>query len=559
MSIDGTAAAEPGISWAHEVAIVGAGLAGLYALYALRRAGFDAHIYEAGSGVGGTWYWNRYPGARCDIESFQYSYSFSDELQQEWSWSERYAGQPEIRRYLDHVADRFALREHITFNCTIAAAHFESDDCHWQLQTDAGLRITARHCIMATGVLSVPRSVTFPGQEQFAGQILHTSNWPEGDVDLAGKRVAIIGTGASGTQAMPLIAEEASEIVLFQRTPNYSIPSPNCPVDDAYERHWKDQYTALRREQFETPGAVLFDVNPKAVADATPEERQAEFERRWNEDGGLNFMRAFSDLSASEESNAIAAEFVREKIRSIVKDPETARKLIPTTYPLDARRLATTDKLFFELFNRKSVKLVSTLEEPITEITASAVVTSSAAYPVDVIVMATGFEAMVGALMKIDLRGTDGQLLRDVWRERPGAYLGLAMAGFPNLFVVNGPGAPGPLSNMFSSAEIEIDWLVDCLVHLREHRIAQFEATDAAQTAWMQHVQELGSKTLMIKAPSSGYFLTNSAGERIFLCYAGGFARYGEELRRIADTGYAGFLAWSVDNCSLVSPIALTA
>jgi cyclohexanone monooxygenase len=543
-------------SQVHEVAIVGAGLAGLYALYKLRAAGFDAHIYEAGSGIGGTWYWNRYPGARCDIESFQYSYSFSHELQQEWSWSERYAAQPEIRRYLDHVADRFALRDHITLDCAIAAAQYDAESNIWRLATASGQDIAAHFCIMATGVLSLPRDVRFPGQGTFAGDILSTSDWPDGEVDLAGKRVAIIGTGASGTQAMPLIAEVAREVVLFQRTPNYSIPSPNCPIDEAYERRWKENYPALRREQFETPGAVLFDVNPMAVVDATPNERHAEFERRWNDDGGLNFMRAFSDLSASEQSNDIAAEFVREKIRSIVKDPETARKLVPTDYPLDARRLATTDKVFFDLFNRKTVRLVSTLEEPIIEVTADSIVTASAHYPVDVIVMATGFEAMIGALMKIDLRGQDGLLLRDIWRERPGSYLGLAIAGFPNLFMINGPGAPGPLSNMFSSAEIEVDWIAACLTHLRSHQANRIEATEAAQAAWMREVHELGAKTLMMKAPSSGYFYTNAAGERIFLCFAAGFGRYGAEILRVADAGYTGFVIDHDGARNAAAPIA---
>jgi cyclohexanone monooxygenase len=524
-----------------DVAVVGAGIAGLYALHKLRGLGFVTTVFEAGAGVGGTWYWNRYPGARCDVESFQYSYSFCEELQQEWNWTERFAAQPEIRSYLDHVADRFDLRRDIRLNCRIVSATYLPDDRLWSLITADGDTILARFCVMATGVLSKPRDIHFPGQESFGGTIISTAHWPEAEPDLSGKRIALIGTGASGSQAMPHLLDHAAELTVFQRTPNFSIPTANAKVDETYGRHWKDNYAAHRHRQATSSIAVLFDDNPKSVNDATPDERRAEFERRWNEDGGLNFMRAFNDLQSNEQANGLAADFVRDKIRTIVRDPETARKLMPPAYPLDSRRIATTDRDFYDFFNRSNVKLVSMLDEPIVRIDERGIVTSASTYPADVIIMATGFDAMTGALTAIDICGVGGVSLRSLWRDRPASYLGLTIAGFPNLFMVNGPGSTGPLANLFTSSEMIVDWIAACVDYLRANAIDEIAARGDMQQAWMAHVDALSLKTLMVKAPSSSYFMTNSNNERIFLCYSGGYANYTAILDNIAHEKYDKF------------------
>lgn len=524
-----------------DVVVVGAGLAGLYALYRLRERGLNCRIIEAGDGVGGTWFWNRYPGARCDIESFQYSYSFSPELEQEWRWSERFAPQEEILAYLDHVADRFSLRDDIIFNCRIASARFDTTDKRWTLRGSDGLVCTARFCVMATGVLSKPRDIRLEGQDDFAGPIYSAATWPDHPVELAGKSVALVGTGASGIQMLPHLVEGVKEITVFQRTPNFSVPTSNAPVDAPYEAQWKTNYRKLRDEQFSTPGAVIFNVNEAKASEATEAEREAEFERRWNEEGGLAFMRSFSDISSDEASNTLAADFIRSKIASIVKDPDVARKLMPYGYPLDARRVATTDKGFYDLFNRPNVRLVSLLDEKIERVSADAIVTNKARYPADVIILATGFEAMTGALAAIDIVGTDGAALRDKWKKRPSAYLGIAMSGLPNLFAVNGPGGPGALQNVFSSSEMVVDWIAECIGYLVQNDITLIEAEPEAERGWMEDVQALAEKTLMIKAETSGYIYTNDEGERIFLCYSGGYPQYRAHLAAITAEGYRGF------------------
>lgn len=524
-----------------DVAIVGAGLAGLYALHKLRQQGLTCKIIEAGDGVGGTWYWNRYPGARCDIESFQYSYSFSPELEQEWQWTERFAPQGEILAYLDHVADRFSLREDIIFDCRIKSARFDKEQGIWTLAGDRGQTFEAKFCVMATGVLSKPREIHLKGQEHFAGEIYSTATWPEQPVDLSGKSVALIGTGASGTQLLPYLVDDVASITIFQRTPNFSVPTSNALIDAVYEAKWKGNYRTLREEQYSTLGAVIFDINGMKASEASEAELEAEFERRWNEDGGLNFMRSFSDLSSDEQSNTIAADFIRNKIAKIVQNPDVARKLMPFGYPLDARRLATTDRGFYELFNRPNVRLVSLLEEDIEKVTEGGIVTTRETYPTDVIIMATGFDAMTGALASIDIECLDGVALAEKWKTRPSAYLGIAMAGLPNMFAINGPGGPGALQNVFSSSEMIVDWIADCIGYLIANDIKSIEANADAEAGWMSDVQNLADKTLMVKARTSGYIYTNDAGERIFLCYSGGYPQYRARLEEIAAGGYTGF------------------
>lgn len=525
-----------------EIAIVGAGLAGLYALHKFRTLGLSAKIIEAGYGVGGTWYWNRYPGARCDVESYQYSYSFSDELQNSWRWSERYATQPEIRRYLDHVADRFDLRRDIILGTRVVSGRFSEESGKWLLGTDQGTRIEARYCLMATGVLSKPRAISFPGETSFEGTILHTSHWPDEPVDLRGKRVAIVGTGASGTQAIPLIAKEASELVIFQRTPNFSVPTNNGPVDDDHHASWIEKYSEVRARQRETPAAIVFDFGDRAALSLSPYEVEEELERRWNHDGGLNLMRAFSDLGNDIRANEIAAEFVRGKIRQLVKDPETARLLTPTGYPIDSRRLATTDREFFSLFNKSNIKLVSMLDEPIHSIELGGIRTSRALYEVDVIVMATGFESIIGAISNIDLVCSDGKTIAEKWREFPAGYLGLSIAGLPNLFMINGPGAIGSLANLFVTSEYEVDWIGDCICYMREKGFHRVEASQSAQDDWMRLIQEGASGGLVIRAPTSGYVHESPKGDRIFMCYPHGFVQYRKAADAVKNAGYTGFV-----------------
>jgi len=524
-----------------DVCIVGAGLAGLYALYRLRSLGFSCRVLEAGNGVGGTWYWNRYPGARCDIESYQYSYSFDDDLQREWKWTERFAGQEEILSYLEHVTERFSLHEDISFGCTITAMHFDGVSNRWVVETSDGPLCTARFCVMATGVLSKPRDIHLPGMESFEGPIYSTANWPAECIDLREKRVALIGTGASGCQLLPHLVDHVGHVTVFQRTPNFCVPTANAPVDPAYEARWQTGYKAIRDEQAMTPGAVIFDINPQAAVEASESELRAEFERRWKEDGGLNFMRSFNDLSRNEASNALAADFVRDKIRTIVKDEDTARKLTPHGYPIDARRLATTDREFYSLFNRADVALISVLEEEIVTVHDRGIKTTRQDYPFDAIILATGFEPITGAMMAIDIVGTDGIPVREKWQKRPAANLGIGVAGLPNMFLINGPGAPGALANMFSSSELLVDWVARCICFLQENGISRIETDEDAQTKWMNRVQELGEKTLMWKAETSGYVYINAARERVFLCYSGGFPEFRTVLSDVEANDYAGF------------------
>lgn len=361
-------------------------------------------------------------------------------------------------------------------------------------------------------------------------------------IDRQGKRVALIGTGASGSQLLPHLVDEVGHVTVFQRTPNFCVPTANAPVDPAYEARWKTDYRSIREEQFETGGSVIFDINSTLATDASEAERRAEFERRWREDGGLNFMRSFADLSSNEQSNATAAEFVREKIRDIVKNADTARKLTPYGYPIDARRLATTDRDFYSLFNRPDVELVSLLEDTIIEVYDEGIRTSRGDYPFDVIILATGFEPITGAIAAIDIVGTQGETIRDKWQVRPAAYMGIGIAGFPNLFAINGPGAPGALANMFSSSEVLVDWVAECIASLNDKGLSRIEADAEAQAAWMEHVQQLGENTLMWKAETSGYIHINESGERIFLCYSAGLPEFRSKLSQVKENGYDGFI-----------------
>jgi cation diffusion facilitator CzcD-associated flavoprotein CzcO len=522
-----------------DAVIVGAGFAGMYMLHRLRRLGFAARAIEAGSGVGGTWYWNRYPGARCDVESVQYSYQFDDALQQEWEWSERYAAQPEILRYANHVADRFDLRRDIQFNTRVLSATFDETEGRWTIETSDGARTSARFCIMATGCLSSPNVPMFDGLERFKGEQYHTGTWPHEEVDFTGKRVAIIGTGSSAVQSIPIIAGQAKHLVVFQRTPNYAVPAHNAPLDPAYVQAIKADYPNLRARAKMTMTGIDFDYSDRKALETLPEVRTAEYERRWQR-GGLSFLGAFQDLMVSQEANDTAAEFVRGKIRDKVEDPQIAELLAPKN-TIGCKRLCV-DIGYYETFNRPNVELIDVSEEPIEEITAHGVRARGRMHEVDAIVFATGFDAMTGALMKIDIRSRGGLRLQEKWREGPRTYLGVAMAGFPNLFTITGPGSPSALTNMLPTIEQHVEWIADVVGHMRDRQLGQIEPVPAAEEAWVAHVAEAAARTLRYTC-SSWYLGVNIPGKpRVFTPYIGGFPKYVQRCNEIAANGYEGFV-----------------
>jgi len=523
-----------------DAVIVGAGFSGLYMLHRLRGMGLKARVYEAGEGVGGTWYWNRYPGARVDIESQEYSYSFSPELEDEWTWTERYAAQPELLRYLNHVADRFDLRRDIQFQTRVVSAVFDEASGRWTVATDTGETVSARFCIMATGCLSAPNEPRFPGQDDFKGTIYHTSRWPHGGVDFTGLRVGVIGTGSSAIQSIPVISGQAAQVTVFQRTPNYSVPAHNGPLDPGIAADWKSRRAQRRAEQRAShAGFIAHDANDQSALAVDEAERQAIFEERWRR-GGFSLGGAFNDLSIDPAANATAAQFVAGKIREIVEDPRTAESLTPKTYPFGTKRLCV-DTGYYDTFNRDHVSLVDLREDPIETITAAGLRTAGRQFEFDVLVFAIGFDAMTGALSRTDIRGRGGASLRDVWADGARTYLGLMVAGFPNLFTITGPGSPSVLSNMVVSIEQHVDWITDCIGHLGDRQLAVIEATGEAQEAWVAHVNELANLTLFPQA-NSWYLGANVPGKpRVFMPYVGGVGVYRERCEAVAANNYEGF------------------
>jgi cyclohexanone monooxygenase len=523
-----------------DAVVVGAGFAGLYLLHRLRSVGVSARVFEAGSGIGGTWFWNCYPGARCDVESLEYSYSFSPELEQEWEWTERYPSQPEILRYLNHVADRFDLRRDIRLNTTVTDASFDEDSSRWQVRTEAGDRISARFCIMATGCLSQRNEPDFEGLETFEGDWYHTGNWPKEPVDFTGKRVGVIGTGSTGIQAIPAIAEEAAHVTVFQRTPNFSVPAQNRPLDPEFVRRMKAAYAEHRRKARESAFGVPVEANEKLALEVAPDEQVREYESRWEQGGGATMLLAFADLLVDENANATIAEFVRSKIRETVSDPEVAEKLMPHDHPLGTKRICV-DTGYYATYNRDNVSLVDVRSAPIEQITPKGVRTSEAEYELDAIVFATGFDAMTGALFDIDIRGTGGTTLRSQWADGPRTYLGIATVGFPNMFLITGPQSPSVLSNMVVSIEQHVEWITDLLEYMRERGLHRVEPTREAQDAWIGHVTEVGNATLFPRA-KSWYTGANIPGKpRVFMPYVGGVGTYRQECDEVAAKGYEGF------------------
>jgi cyclohexanone monooxygenase len=519
--------------------VVGAGFAGLYALYRLRRLGLAARIFERGGGVGGTWYYNRYPGARCDIESLQYSYQFSDELAQEWQWSERYSAQPEILRYANHVADRFDLRKDIDFNTSVAGASFDEATARWTVKTADGKSATARFLIMATGCLSTANHPDIPGLSTFEGATYHTGHWPHAGVDFTGLAVGVIGTGSSAIQSIPLIAEQAKHLTVFQRTPNYCVPAHNAPLDPEEERRVKADYRGFRARNATTGFDIAGEWSETPAFAVEADERRRAYEARWQL-GGFHYLGAYADLLFDPAANDTAAEFVREKIRETVKNPAVAALLTPH-HLIGTKRLCV-DTGYYATFNRPNVTLVDLNAAPIKEIVPEGVRTAARTYALDAIVFATGFDAMTGTLDRIDIRGRNGLKLKDAWAAGPKTYLGIATAGFPNFFMITaGPGSPSVLSNMLPSIEQHVDFVADCIAHMGARQLATVEATEEAQDAWVAHVNDVANMTLFPKG-NSWYVGANIPGKlRMFLPYIGGYPVYVQKCNKVAANGYEGF------------------
>jgi cation diffusion facilitator CzcD-associated flavoprotein CzcO len=519
--------------------IVGAGFAGLYMLYRVRELGYRARVFEAGSDVGGTWYWNRYPGARCDSESIYYSYSFSEELEQDWPLIERYPAQPTMLNYLRHVADRFGLRKDIVFNSRVVAGSYDELRNTWTVRTDTGLEVSARFLITAAGCLSAANKPELPGQERFKGQCHHTSEWPHGTVDYSGMRVAVIGTGSTGIQLIPEVAKTAAHLTVFQRTPQFSLPAHNHQLETSYVEEIKSSYRELRQRCRESNVGTPYTPGNRSALDASPEELYRAYEEAWAQ-GGAKFLGTFNDIMVSLDANKTAADFVRSKIDEIVRDPEVAEMLKPTSYPIGTKRIPI-DSGYYETFNRENVTLVDLRRTPLVGFTEHGILTTEREFQLDLVIFATGFDALTGPLLRMNLAGRGGVQLRDKWSEGPRTYLGLATAGFPNLFTITGPGSPSVLSNMPVSIEQHVEWIRDFLRFLEKCGAETFEATEEAEDAWTDHVNKVAAKTLYPKA-ASWYMGANIEGKpRIFLPYIGGVGNYRKICDEIAGSEYQGF------------------
>ncbi len=528
-----------------DMAIVGAGFAGLYMLHRARGLGLSAIVIEAADGVGGTWYWNRYPGARCDIDSLEYSFSFDEALQQEWNWSERFATQPEILRYANHVADRFDLRRDIRLSTRLVQAAYDETAARWQMNTEAVAsggqagRLQARYLVMATGCLSSANLPPIPGLRDFAGATYHTGRWPHTPVDFTGQRVGVIGTGSSAIQSIPIIASQASSLHVFQRTPNYSVPAHNAPLDPAHVARIKADYAGFRARNRQMLPAFGSEYPKPAgkVLESSEDKRREVFERWWAR-GGLGYTRAFEDLMLSGEANQVAAQFVRDKIREIVKDPGTAASLCPEQM-IGCKRLCV-DTDYFATYNLPHVHLVDLRRDPIERITPTGVALASGEQALDALVLATGFDAMTGALLRIDIRGVGGRTLGQAWEHGPRNYLGLSVAGFPNLFMITGPGSPSVLTNMMMSIEQHVDWIADCVRYMQSNGLRRIAAREADQDAWVGHVNQVADATVFPQC-NSWYLGANIPGKpRVFMPLLG-FPDYAARCEAVAQQGYSGF------------------
>ncbi|MCC0093284.1 NAD(P)/FAD-dependent oxidoreductase [Streptomyces flavotricini] len=524
-----------------DAVVVGAGLSGLYQLYRLRALGLRVAVFEAGEDIGGTWYWNRYPGARCDVESMSYSYSFSPELDQEWEWSERYASQPEILRYIHHVADRFGLRGDVTLRTRVTSAAYDGTTHTWRVSTDTGRTVTTRFLVLASGCMSAPKDPGIPGQNSFTGEVLHTARWPSEEVSFTGKRVAVIGTGCSGVQAVPVIAERAAALTVFQRTPAYALPAHNRPLLGAETAELKARYPQFRQAQRLSRGGTVFEPPTGSALAADEAERTAAYEAAWGSGLLSGLLRTYTDILTDEKANATVAEFVRSKIRSIIDDAETAEALSPRTFPFATKR-PCLDTGYYAAYNLPHVMLVDLRATPIETITPRGILTTEEEHALDTIVFATGFDALTGSQLAIDIVGSAGVSLREKWADGPRNHLGLMSAGFPNLFTVLGPLSPSVLSNIAVSLEQQVEWITDCIAHLIGRGLTEIDATPEAEEAWGAHVAELADRTLYPTA-ESWYMGSNVPGKpKVFLAYTGGLDRYRAVCDAAARNGYSGFV-----------------
>ena len=520
-----------------DVIIVGAGFSGLYMLYKMRKMNLKALIIERASDAGGTWFWNRYPGARCDIESIEYSYSFSDELQQEWNWSNRYSDQSEILEYINYVVKKFNLKENIVFNTSVKSATFDENLKNWILETDSK-SYSSKFCVMATGTLSSIKQPNFDGLENFKGDWYVTGEWPHEKIDFTSKKVAIIGTGSSAVQSIPVIAEEAKNLTVFQRSPNYTIPANNRPLTEKELSNAKSNYDQIREKAKYTRAGIGYNqFEERKLLDLSSEEIKKELSNRWKIGGQEIFMAGFTDVGVNVEANKIVADFVKSKIKEIVKDPNVAELLSPED-AIGCKRLCA-DTNYFETYNRENVELIDLNSNPINSITENGILTNDKEFKFDSIIFATGFDAMTGALQAIDITGKNGKKLKQVWKDGPKSFLGILINGFPNLFTITGPGSPSVLTNMMVAIEQHVEWISDCINFLSKSNLNEVEADELFQIEWMDHIEEVAKNTLRYTC-NSWYVGANVPGKkRVFMPYAGGFGKYREKCDEIAENNYS--------------------